>query len=278
MDPLITKYPYYSPYTFSGNRIIDALELEGLEPAKYDMYLNDNLIGSTILNYGVDCHTGCIVKYTSKNEEGEVVSSYLISYRFVEFVASITGPVPMPLSEESGAPNVGIVIDGPTFSSRRSIVEDNTMGNEFSPPSAGAYMEATEFFMGAKGQNLKIGDNDKFYDIWEGNQYVKTKNVFDKQALKTIGDRLPVIGNALDGIEVVQGFIKDGFTLGKNTVIESAGVIGGAGVGWAGAVAGAAIGSSFGPVGTLVGGIIGGFLGAWGGEEAAEAVAEKSYK
>lgn len=26
------KYPFYSPYAFSGNRVIDALELEGLEP------------------------------------------------------------------------------------------------------------------------------------------------------------------------------------------------------------------------------------------------------
>jgi Domain of unknown function (DUF4329) len=32
VDPLIKKYPYYSPYSFSGNRVLDALELEGLEP------------------------------------------------------------------------------------------------------------------------------------------------------------------------------------------------------------------------------------------------------
>jgi len=29
---LTKKYPYYSPYAFSGNRVIDATELEGLEP------------------------------------------------------------------------------------------------------------------------------------------------------------------------------------------------------------------------------------------------------
>src|SRR5690606_22118026 len=27
-------YPFYSPYQFSGNRLIDMVELEGLEPAK----------------------------------------------------------------------------------------------------------------------------------------------------------------------------------------------------------------------------------------------------
>lgn len=32
IDPLTTKYPWYSPYAFSGNRVIDATELEGLEP------------------------------------------------------------------------------------------------------------------------------------------------------------------------------------------------------------------------------------------------------
>lgn len=32
IDPLNRKYPFYSPYAFSGNRVIDAIELEGLEP------------------------------------------------------------------------------------------------------------------------------------------------------------------------------------------------------------------------------------------------------
>jgi hypothetical protein len=33
-DPLEPKYPFYSPYQFSGNRVIDMVELEGLEPAE----------------------------------------------------------------------------------------------------------------------------------------------------------------------------------------------------------------------------------------------------
>ncbi|MBK7128590.1 MAG: hypothetical protein IPM74_01240 [Crocinitomicaceae bacterium] len=32
VDPLAAKYPHYSPYLFSGNRVIDSRELEGLEP------------------------------------------------------------------------------------------------------------------------------------------------------------------------------------------------------------------------------------------------------
>lgn len=32
VDPLTHQYPYYTPYQFSGNRVIDMIELEGLEP------------------------------------------------------------------------------------------------------------------------------------------------------------------------------------------------------------------------------------------------------
>lgn len=32
VDPLSTKYPYWSPYVFSGNQVIHMIELEGLEP------------------------------------------------------------------------------------------------------------------------------------------------------------------------------------------------------------------------------------------------------
>ncbi|WP_375605468.1 RHS repeat-associated core domain-containing protein [Flavobacterium davisii] len=32
IDPLTHKYPYYSPYQFSGNRVVDMIEMEGLEP------------------------------------------------------------------------------------------------------------------------------------------------------------------------------------------------------------------------------------------------------
>ncbi len=40
VDPLCSKYPYYSPYQFSGNRVIDLVELEGLEPASPPSIMN----------------------------------------------------------------------------------------------------------------------------------------------------------------------------------------------------------------------------------------------
>lgn len=38
-DPLTAKYPHYTPYSFSGNRVIDHIELEGLEEAKFQTTL-----------------------------------------------------------------------------------------------------------------------------------------------------------------------------------------------------------------------------------------------
>src|SRR5262249_44106844 len=32
IDPLAAKYPFLTPYSFSGNRIMDAVEVEGKEP------------------------------------------------------------------------------------------------------------------------------------------------------------------------------------------------------------------------------------------------------
>ena len=36
IDPLAAKYPYYTPYVFSGNRVIDGIELEGLEWVEFE--------------------------------------------------------------------------------------------------------------------------------------------------------------------------------------------------------------------------------------------------
>ena len=50
VDPLFKEYPFYSPYQFSGNRVIDAIELEGLEPERFQKGL-DNLIGGATKLY-----------------------------------------------------------------------------------------------------------------------------------------------------------------------------------------------------------------------------------
>ena len=41
IDPLARNYPYYSTYSFSGNRVIDMIELEGAEPENHKFDLMD---------------------------------------------------------------------------------------------------------------------------------------------------------------------------------------------------------------------------------------------
>lgn len=65
VDPLEAKYPWYSPYQFSGNRLIDMVELEGLEPTEseagssseqiiYSVELSEIIFSSPKVNYHWD--------------------------------------------------------------------------------------------------------------------------------------------------------------------------------------------------------------------------------
>jgi RHS repeat-associated protein len=42
VDPLFREYPHNSVYAFSENRVIDGIDLEGLEYASYNIYLDKN--------------------------------------------------------------------------------------------------------------------------------------------------------------------------------------------------------------------------------------------
>jgi RHS repeat-associated protein len=53
IDPLFREYPHYTPYSFSGNKLIQAIELEGLEeylitlPSPFSRDGNDVIIATT---------------------------------------------------------------------------------------------------------------------------------------------------------------------------------------------------------------------------------------
>ncbi|HQI46594.1 MAG TPA: hypothetical protein PLC59_11110 [Bacteroidales bacterium] len=108
--------------------------------------------------------------------------------------------------------------------------------DEASSPSAGAYSDGAEEF-GKRGGKLKVSTDPlkstgkiKYYDnAWGGNQYTKTKNVFNKGLTKGIAKHAPIIGHILDAKEVIDGIQADGNAIGANTAIEVAGVVGGAG-------------------------------------------------
>lgn len=49
MNPLFREYPYNSPYAFSENRVIDGIELEGLEYLNYNEAKVEHTKGVVIL-------------------------------------------------------------------------------------------------------------------------------------------------------------------------------------------------------------------------------------
>lgn len=49
VDPLTAKYPWYTPYQFSGNRVIASTELEGLEEKGVILHYESNSTGAAIL-------------------------------------------------------------------------------------------------------------------------------------------------------------------------------------------------------------------------------------
>ena len=74
-DPLTAKYPFYSPYAFSGNKVINSKELEGLEEINVFNVWTDgdgveqSVKSHTIINEEVD---GTFSVWRHFNEKGEI--------------------------------------------------------------------------------------------------------------------------------------------------------------------------------------------------------------
>jgi RHS repeat-associated protein len=68
VDPLTSKYAFYTPYQFAGNKPIVALDLDGLEDIwVQNIVSNDGkTILQTIINYDVNEHTRKILEQTTK--------------------------------------------------------------------------------------------------------------------------------------------------------------------------------------------------------------------
>jgi hypothetical protein len=68
VDPLTKKYPWYTPYQFSGNKVIHAIELEGLE----EYFTND---GVSLGQVGDDQSTRVMTGVASGSEAASQISS-----------------------------------------------------------------------------------------------------------------------------------------------------------------------------------------------------------
>lgn len=73
-DPLTVKYPFYSPYQYSGNRVIDMVELEGLEPTESGSYGGQGAIASQCDENGNTCEGTENYRWTWNNNYWNSVS------------------------------------------------------------------------------------------------------------------------------------------------------------------------------------------------------------
>lgn len=163
--------------------------------------------------------------------------------------------------------------------------EDNTDDQDGVEPGSGHYIAGAEEF-GERGGRLKVSTKPlkstgkiKYYDGWDGNQYTITKLVFNKRLMKVIVRSSVIGGVVLDGLELIDGYIEDGYSFGENFKTELAGAIG-ANVGASGgAYLGGLVGFEVaGPIGALVLATSGVIVFSWLGEEAAEALAREFFK
>ena len=73
-DPLEKSYPWYSPYQFSGNRVIDMMELEGLEPT-YSASYNGQGAYATCQDSEDTTDHGWVAKDGNWMEQGLIVTN-----------------------------------------------------------------------------------------------------------------------------------------------------------------------------------------------------------
>ena len=69
VDPLASKYPWNSPYAFSENRLLDALELEGLESYQINKHREADVYWVTLLDINTP-------KLTIYDEEGTKIDNW----------------------------------------------------------------------------------------------------------------------------------------------------------------------------------------------------------
>ena len=60
VDPLTKEYPHYTPYSFSGNKVIAHVELEGLEEIYYNFNKSDKKLRAAFDLFYLEKH---LMKY-----------------------------------------------------------------------------------------------------------------------------------------------------------------------------------------------------------------------
>jgi RHS repeat-associated protein len=108
VDPLADKYPYYSPYQFSGNRLIDMIELEGLEPAQSGSYAGQGAIAPQVDECGEEICGTENSRWTWSNNRWNSATAGVTS-------SELTTIFPNGRTSSLRTLETSINLDGPTF-------------------------------------------------------------------------------------------------------------------------------------------------------------------
>ncbi len=297
VDPLAEKFPQLTPYNYAGNKPVTYKDLHGLQSSGGDNEVqnvkqdNTRVVKPRVSQSDLQRPSSdqLTVKERAENAiefaklAGEMGSNVQINevhsenFHQVGIRIEQNDLVNTQYFEWNGTKE--IAFDNSNFSQKNSEPESFFPGPESLPTGL------KEF--GDKGgkltkstTTLKTTGKKKYYaNGWKGNQYIKTKNVFDKGMTRRLAKYAPIVGDALDVIEVAEGFYEDDGNIGVNTLTQASGVLAGAGGAWVGAEIGATIGTLIAPgLGTVVGGVVGAIIGGFYAEKYTEKVTRKALE
>ncbi len=301
LDPLADKYPFYSPYAFSGNRVIDAYELEGLEPI---------VVNGTLMGYHVQAGQGptqiAADLNSAKTQEkygytliDKVDWTDVVKRNIETFKSSGNyeskdwqknsgdeGYTQLDINEGDALSLIPTqALDRTDITSQDNDDDTTPITNEersgFGTDALSVFSDATA---GAGAGFAKVGGDfrltngayngnaisPKFYPKgWGGGSIARITTLSSAAASRTLG-RLGTAGALAVGAYNIRSSYLDEGGVGIETQVEIGKTAGGLGGGWAGAGAGASIGAFGGPPGALIGGILGGLSGGWAGAELGE--------
>lgn len=98
VDPLSQEYPFYTPYSFSGNKVIHAVELEGLE----ELIFHKNFHQQSTLQdvYTSNDHLDRIISSISKEDKARTQKIHFISADFSSGAFKHAGGATLNLLDE----------------------------------------------------------------------------------------------------------------------------------------------------------------------------------
>jgi RHS repeat-associated protein len=291
MDPLVKKYPWYSPYQFSGNTPIMSTELEGLEPR----VKNGVLVGYTVMAGQGPSQISLDINDPDTQKEYGYTLQKPVTWRKVVMDNVVYYAKAGGIDEWNGTNMLDI--DNPVYKNLNSnpgdILEVNLISADSEktlPPipiqederygGAGLFEYTDEILAGADAytKGLKNGGGYIAYSKAKSGKGLYWKP--DTRGLNNMKGGVanvnsifkyggPIIGTVLEVPEIVDGYKQNSHEGNK----QVAGAVGSVGGGWLGGVAAGAgmglLGIETGPgvVITVIGGaIIGGFVGEEGME------------